>query len=105
MRVVSAGNQSAYGEATQSFGQMKLGFHSVPNFHPHSLPEYHDGLTGGLPLKSSANMTTISGGINSGCSEGLDIRQMHRVSAIGHSRELNDIGNYNESLGIDFSPY
>lgn len=98
MRVASAGNQSVYGEAAQSFGQMKFGFHSMPNFHPHSLPEYHDGLTGGLPFNSSANLTTISGGINSGPSEGHDIRHMRRVSAIGHSRELNDGGNYNESL-------
>ncbi|KAL5717326.1 hypothetical protein ACHQM5_010350 [Ranunculus cassubicifolius] len=98
MRVASAGNQSAYAELSQSFGQMKFGVQRIPSFHPHSLPEYHDSLANGLPFTSSGSIGNMSRSISSGPSEGLDMRHMHRVGASGHSRELNDSGSYNESL-------
>ncbi|KAF5196619.1 Mei2-like [Thalictrum thalictroides] len=96
LRVASAG--SVLCEPNHPLGQMKFGFQGVPNFHPHSLPEYHDSLANGLPFNSPGTLASMSRSISSVPSEVVDIRHMRQVGAGGISRELNEGGNYNESL-------
>ncbi|KAJ4961211.1 hypothetical protein NE237_021121 [Protea cynaroides] len=86
-RVSSVGNQSGLGEHSHSFGPMKFGFQGVQTFHPHSLPDYHEGLSGGMPYNSPGNMAA---NINARPSEGIDNRYIHRGGSNGHSYELNE---------------
>ncbi|XP_077250466.1 protein MEI2-like 4 isoform X2 [Tasmannia lanceolata] len=86
-------NQPGLVEASHSLGQMKFGFQSVPTFHPHSLPEYHDRLTNGVPYNSPDTISGVTSSINSRPAEGIDNRQIYRVGSAGlnnHSFELND---------------
>ncbi|KAF9618977.1 hypothetical protein IFM89_002972 [Coptis chinensis] len=98
MRVASASNQSGSCEPSHSLGEMKFGFQSAPNYHPHSLPEHHEFFSNGVPYNSPGTMTTMSRSISFGPSEGLDIKYMRRLGASGHPRERNEVGSYNESL-------
>ncbi|KAF7123644.1 hypothetical protein RHSIM_Rhsim12G0017500 [Rhododendron simsii] len=86
VRVESLGNQSSLPEAGHSQGQPKIEFQISPNFHPHSLPEYHDVLTNGAPYNSPG----ISANISVRPSERIDNRQFCRVSSNGHPLELSD---------------
>ncbi|XP_043707545.1 protein MEI2-like 4 isoform X4 [Telopea speciosissima] len=56
VRVASVGNQSGLVEPNHSFGHMKFGFQGMPSFHPHSLPDYPDGLASGMPYNSPGTM-------------------------------------------------
>ncbi|OVA17369.1 RNA recognition motif domain [Macleaya cordata] len=87
VRVASIGNQSGIGEPSPSLGQMELGFRGMPSFHPHSLPEYHDGLANGIPYSSSS---TMAANISPLTSEELDNRHIRRVGSNAHSIELNE---------------
>lgn len=87
VRMESVGKPSSVTESIQSLGQMKLDFHGTPNFHPHSLPEYHDGLANNAFCNSPGN---VVGNISSRPSERVDNRQFCRVGSNGHSLELNE---------------
>ncbi|XP_068656553.1 protein MEI2-like 4 isoform X4 [Aristolochia californica] len=90
VRVVSAGshgNQPGLGEAGRSLGQMKFSFQNMPTFHPHSLPEYSDGVTNGsIPYNSPGTMSTMAVSLNSVQSNGVDARHMHRMGLGGLNR-------------------
>ncbi|XP_010249241.1 PREDICTED: protein MEI2-like 4 isoform X2 [Nelumbo nucifera] len=90
VRVASVGNLSGFGEPSHSLGQMKFGFQSMPTFHPHSLPEYHDGLVNGVPYNSPGTMAPIAANISSRPSEGIENRQICRVGSNGLSVDIND---------------
>ncbi|XP_020246052.1 protein MEI2-like 4 isoform X3 [Asparagus officinalis] len=84
VRVASVGNHinpSVNGEISHSLRQVKFGFQGLPNMHPHSLPEYHEGLSNGSPYNSSSAMPAMSININSRPGEGIDHRYIQRVGS------------------------
>lgn len=96
VRVESVGNQPGLADSGRSPGQLKFDIRGSTNFHPHSLPEHHDGLTNGVHLNSPGTMTA---NINPSPPEIFDNRQLHRVSSNGQSVELNEAGKRHGSLG------
>lgn len=88
MRVDSLGNQSSFPESGQSQRQLKVGFQGTHDFHPHSFPEYHDGLTNG----AQCNSLVMDANISSRPSDRMESRQFCRLNSNGHPLELNDAG-------------
>lgn len=80
------GNQSLH-ELSHS-----LGFQGIPPFHPHSLPEHHNGVVNGTPYNSTA-ISAVGININSRLAEGADNRHLHKVN--GHSFDHNNNGEVN----------
>ena len=91
LRAESVGNQSGFAESVHSPGSLKFDIHGSPAFHPHSLPEYHDGLTNSVNCSSPGN---VSASINARPPERIDNRNFPRVSSKGHSIELNEGGKW-----------
>ncbi|KAB1207707.1 Protein MEI2-like 4 [Morella rubra] len=87
VRVESVGNQPGLTESGRSPGQLKFDIGGTTSFHPHSLPEYHDGLSNVVHLNSPGTMT---GNINPSPPERFDNRQLRRVSSNGHPIELSE---------------
>ncbi|XP_012088718.1 protein MEI2-like 4 isoform X1 [Jatropha curcas] len=85
LRVDSTGNQTGVAEPGHTQGQLKFDIQGTPNFHPHSLPEYHDGLKSVVhsPVGIVTNMSSKP-------LERIENRQLHRISQNGHSIEFND---------------
>ncbi|XP_058102899.1 protein MEI2-like 4 isoform X2 [Magnolia sinica] len=87
--VASVGNhgtQAGLDEHRHSLDQMKSGFQHVPNFRPHSLPEYHhDGVSNGVPAMP-ASMNS-----GSGPTEGIANRHILRVGSGGSNSHPFDI--------------
>ncbi|KAF8400076.1 hypothetical protein HHK36_015951 [Tetracentron sinense] len=90
VRVASTGHQSSLGDSSHSLGQMKFGFQGMRTFHPHSLPDYHDGLANGVPYRSLGTMVAMATNNSPRPSEGIDNRHIPRVGSNGHTIELND---------------
>lgn len=95
LRVELAGNQTGLAEPNHSQGQLKIDVRGTPNFHPHSLPEYNDALNSGVHCNSPG---TMAANINPRPPEGIDSRQLSRISPNGHSIEFNEGGKHNGSL-------
>ncbi|XP_073118242.1 protein MEI2-like 4 isoform X3 [Elaeis guineensis] len=74
-------NQSIHDELSYSLGQLSFGFQSLQGYHPHSLPEYPNGLSNGIPYSSSNTMSSINVNINSKPAEENDNRHFHRVGS------------------------
>ncbi|KAH7516812.1 hypothetical protein FEM48_Zijuj10G0174400 [Ziziphus jujuba var. spinosa] len=87
VRVESVGNQSSVTDSTHSLGPVKFDVHGTPAFHPHSLPEYHDGLTNGSHCNSPGTATAT---VNPRPPERIDNRQFCRVNSNGHSIDLSE---------------
>ncbi|KAF3430907.1 hypothetical protein FNV43_RR25637 [Rhamnella rubrinervis] len=87
VRVESVGNQSGVTESSHSSGPLKFDVHGSPAFHPHSLPEYHEGLTTGVPCNS---LGTVAATVNPRPPERIENRQFCRVNSNGHSIDLNE---------------
>ncbi|CAA2975109.1 MEI2-like 4 isoform X1 [Olea europaea subsp. europaea] len=87
VRMGSVGNQSSFGESGHSQGNLKFEIQGLSNSHPHSLPEYHDGLTNGPPTGSTSNMVR---NISVRPPVILENQQFHRVSSNGQSIELDE---------------
>ncbi|XP_050221966.1 protein MEI2-like 4 isoform X2 [Mercurialis annua] len=85
LRTESAG----IAEPGHARNQLKYDAQVSPNFHPHSLPEYCDGLKSviccGSPGSMALNMSTNP-------HERNDSRQLQRISSNGNSIEFNDGG-------------
>ncbi|XP_059633443.1 protein MEI2-like 4 isoform X2 [Cornus florida] len=86
VRVESIGNPSDPTESGHSPGQLNIDFQGTPNFHPHSLPEYHDGLANGAPCNSPGMAANIS----ARPLERIENLQFCRVSSNGHSIKLSE---------------
>lgn len=87
VRVESCGNQSSFAESGHLQGQLKFDIQGTPTLHPHSLPEYHDGLTSGVHCNPPGPMAV---NVNHMPPEIIDNRQIPRVNSNGHSIEYND---------------
>ncbi|KAF7840223.1 protein MEI2-like 1 isoform X1 [Senna tora] len=70
-------------------------FTSIPRFHPHSLPEYHDSLANGSPYNFSSTMGNVSGTICPAVTEGSDSRNMQGMGSTGKLTDFNGGGNGN----------
>lgn len=84
VRVASVGshsNQAAHADLSHSLNQMNFGFQGMPSFHPHSLPDFQNGVTSGLPYKSSNPVSAMGTKINSRPAEGTDNRHLHKVGS------------------------
>ncbi|XP_072978531.1 protein MEI2-like 4 isoform X1 [Typha angustifolia] len=82
-RISSVGNhsnQSVNGELSHSLGQMNFGFQGMHSFHPHSLPEYHNGVANGVPYNPNT-MSAMGISINSRPAEGVDNRHLSKVGS------------------------
>ncbi|KAG8365787.1 hypothetical protein BUALT_Bualt17G0008100 [Buddleja alternifolia] len=82
------GNQSSMSESGHLWNPLKFDLHGSPNPHPHSLPEYHDGLANGPPFGSPTGMAA---NISSRAPEMIDSQQFRRVNSNGQSIELNEV--------------
>ncbi|KDO41944.1 hypothetical protein CISIN_1g002823mg [Citrus sinensis] len=88
VRMESFGTQSALAEPGHLQGQLKFNIRSTPSFHPHSLPECHDGLNKGVRCNSSG---TKGANINIKPPEIIDSRHFSRVSSNGHSIGFTEV--------------
>lgn len=88
VRMESFGTQSALAESGHLQGQLKFGIRSTPSFHPHSLPEHHDGFNNGVRCNSSG---TRCANINIKPPEIIDSRHFSRVSSNGHSIGFTEV--------------
>lgn len=93
-RVESVGNQPVL-ESGRSPGQLKFDIQGTSTFHPHSLPEYHNGLTNGVHVNSPG---IITANISPSQPERFDNWQFHRASSNGHPIELKEAGKCNGQL-------
>ncbi|KAJ9563939.1 hypothetical protein OSB04_009099 [Centaurea solstitialis] len=86
--VESGGMPSSLLESSQLQNQLKYDFRSTPNYHPHSLPEYQDGLANSILCNSPS---TMAASLNCRMSERAGNRQFNRIGgSIGRSLEPND---------------
>ncbi|KAL4192157.1 hypothetical protein AMTRI_Chr06g170850 [Amborella trichopoda] len=105
--VASAANHdSSLSEQSHSVGHnMNFGFQGMPAFHPHSLLEYHNGLSNGVPYNSPGAISGLAVNINSGPAEGVDGRAIHARGSNGfnnHSYEMNENRRRNLTLLFTF---
>ncbi|XP_028765243.1 protein MEI2-like 1 isoform X2 [Neltuma alba] len=81
------------------FAHVNSGIHntvrgsSIPRFHPHSLPEYHDGLTCGSPYNLSRTFSNVSGNMGPGVTDGSDSRHTLGFGSTGKLSDFNGGGN------------
>lgn len=80
--VENHGNQSNLDELSHSLGQMNFGFQSIGTFHPHSLPEFHNGPISSIPFNAIRAIPSMGTNINSRIADGIDT-QLNRQGA-GH---------------------
>ncbi|XP_004297487.1 PREDICTED: protein MEI2-like 1 [Fragaria vesca subsp. vesca] len=85
MRVVSTDNNFCLPDSNHSVNEIKFGNQCVPNFHPHSLPEYHDSLAHGI----TSNNCGVTGNVSLRLADGTDRRHTREMNANGHLMELN----------------
>lgn len=87
-----AGKVSGVCESSNIADAMK--FASIPRFHPHSLPEYRDGLANGSPYNLS-NTIKMAANIGTGSTEASDSRHIQGMSSTGNLSEFNAGGKFN----------
>ncbi|XP_065872486.1 protein MEI2-like 4 isoform X2 [Euphorbia lathyris] len=103
MTMASVGKQFGFQEPNRSMDEMMFGNQCIPNFHPHSLPEYHDSLSNGIPYNSSSPIGGMARSVGSKLTEGINSRHIQGIGSNGHLMELNggvfgSSGNGNGSL-------
>ncbi|XP_059316237.1 protein MEI2-like 4 isoform X1 [Lycium ferocissimum] len=90
------GNQANVGETGHLQSQINFEFRGTSGLHPHSLPDYHDGLSNGASTISSGG---ISATMNIRPLEAIENRKFSRVGSNGQPVELNEVftpnGNVN----------
>lgn len=95
LSVESVGCQSGLAESSHAQGQLKFDFRATQSLHPHSLPEYHDGLANGAPCNP---VGTMAPNINPR-PERIENRQLSGANSNSLAVELNDNGKCDELLG------
>jgi hypothetical protein len=103
VRIATAGthnNQSALGEHGHSLGKMNgplnYGFQGNGAFNPHSLPDFHNGQSNGIPY-SLSTIPPIGVKNNSRAAEGMDSRHLYKVGCAkpgGHSTGQTEGTNF-----------
>ncbi|KAL8161740.1 hypothetical protein V2J09_013229 [Rumex salicifolius] len=80
LQVQSPGNQIGLSMSSNSFGQTKFNLSGMRTLHPHSLPDYHDGLANGVTCNSPINMPR----------ERTEKPRFARIGTSGHSFEMGN---------------
>ncbi|XWS68739.1 hypothetical protein CRYUN_Cryun04dG0117600 [Craigia yunnanensis] len=101
VRVGSIGNQSVIAESGHLQGKLKFDVQGASTFHRHSLPEYQNGLSGGVHSNSSGPMAA---NINSKPLEMVDNRPLSRLNSNGHSFEFSKAGFPSTGSGSHLLP-
>ncbi|GAB4828525.1 hypothetical protein Ancab_018184 [Ancistrocladus abbreviatus] len=86
LRIETVRNQPGLSKPGSSLSQVKYDFRGMATFHPHSLPEYRDGLASGTPCNSPGN---VLAGIGPLSCEGVD-KLYGRMSTNGCSAETGN---------------
>lgn len=86
-QVQSPGNQIGLSMSCNSFGQTKYNFGGLSPLHPHSLPDYHDGLANGASCTSPASMPGV---LTSLPLERIEKAHFPRIGTNGHSLEMGN---------------
>ncbi|XP_030938118.1 protein MEI2-like 1 isoform X2 [Quercus lobata] len=87
--VASIGKQFGVCESNHSLNEMKFANQCIPNLHPHSFPEYHESLANSVPCNSLSTNADMAGNLGPRMTEGINSRQIHRMSSNVHPVELN----------------
>ncbi|OIT37321.1 PREDICTED: protein MEI2-like 4 isoform X2 [Nicotiana attenuata] len=95
LRLESKGNQANVGETGHLQSRINFEFSGTSGLHPHSLPEYHDGLSNGA---SSISPGSISATMNINRPVESENRNFSRVGSNGHSVELNEVFTTNGNV-------
>ncbi|XP_044461949.1 protein MEI2-like 4 isoform X2 [Mangifera indica] len=82
VRVEPVGPQSGLAESGNLQNPLKFGVQTTLNFHPQSLPEYHDVLANGVLCNSPS---PVSATVNIKPTEMIDNQLFSRVGSTGHS--------------------
>jgi len=90
--VASIGKQFGVCESNHSLNEMKFANQCIPNLHPHSFPEYHESLANSVPCNSLSTNADMAGNLGPRMTEGINSRQIHRMSSNVHPVELNGGG-------------
>ena len=94
LSVESMGGQSGLTDSALAQGQLKFDFQGTQSLHPHSLPEYQDGLANGAPCNP---VGTMAANINPR-PERIENRQLSGANSNGLTVEHNDGGKCDVSL-------
>lgn len=78
----------------RSISNNTRGASAVPRFHPHSLPEYCDGLANGSPYNLS-NTIKMAANIGTGSAEASDGRHIQGMGSTGNLADFNAGGKFN----------
>ncbi|KAF5476482.1 hypothetical protein F2P56_003233 [Juglans regia] len=89
VRVASIGKQFGICDSNQSLNEIKFSNQCIPSFHPHSFPEYLDGSVNGSPCKTSSHMADMAVSLGPKVAEGIDSRQIIKVSSNIRTMEPN----------------
>ncbi|CAI0547990.1 unnamed protein product [Linum tenue] len=89
----SVGKQFSHPEQKHSIQEIRFGNQSMPTFHPHSLPEYHDGLSNGIPYNSTNVLGGMAGSVGSKLMEGINGRHVRGVGSNMRMMELAGRGS------------
>ncbi|XP_050221418.1 protein MEI2-like 1 isoform X1 [Mercurialis annua] len=87
LSLTSVSKQFGLHEPNRTMEEMMIGNQCIPSFHPHSLPEYHDGLANGIPINSSI-IGSMAHNVGSRVTEGFNSRHIQGVGSNGHLMEL-----------------
>lgn len=93
-------NQAAHADLSHSLNQFNFGVQGqgITSFHPHSLPDFHNGTTNGTPCESSNLMSAMSFNVNMRSTEETNNRFLQKVG----SGTLNQYNN-GEHLNFMYS--
>lgn len=84
-------NQAAHTDLSHSLNQFNFGVQGqgITSFHPHSLPDFHNGTTNGIPCESPNLMSAMSFNVNLRSAEETNNRFLQEVG----SGTLNQYNN------------
>ncbi|XP_042373102.1 protein MEI2-like 4 isoform X1 [Zingiber officinale] len=88
-------NQPVQGDMNLSLGQMSFGFQDMPALHPHSLPNYDNGMKNGNPYSPSTRAMGV--GVISRPAEGINKRNIQTICS---GSLAGDCFDTNQAFGL-----
>lgn len=89
LRVASVGKQFGLSDSNHPLNGIKFANQCIPNFHPHSFPEYHDNLANGVPCSSASTIADMVINLQPKVAEATDSKQIRRGGSIVRPVELD----------------
>lgn len=78
LRADTSRSQAGLSGSRTSVSQIKHDFQGLPIRYPHSLPDYNDGLTNGVPCSSDRNIIAMDGSFPN---EGFESTHFGRINS------------------------